>query len=76
MKSLSTHLSGKRGHSFFAIVREKLNEVFKSESVSIAISGGQVAGSSLWEMDLTRAMPLGVTCSPNIIENSLKGTIK
>ena len=54
MRSLSTHLSGNRGN-FFAIFRKKLNGVFKSESASIEISEGQVAGSSVfWEMGLTR----------------------
>ena len=77
MRSLSSHLSGNRGHSFFAIVRKKLNGVFKSESASIEISDGQVAGSSLfWDVDLTWQMPLHVTCSAKIIENSIKGAIK
>ena len=56
---------------------KKLNGVFKSESASIEISYGQVAGSSLfWDADLTRQMLLYVTCSANIIKNSIKGAIK
>ena len=77
MRSLSSHLSGNRGHSSFAIVRKKLNGVFKSESASIEMSDGQVAGSSLfWDVDLTRQMPLHVTCSANIIKKSIKEAIK
>ena len=77
MRSLSSHLSRNRGHSSFAIVRKKFNGVFKSESASEEISDGQVAGGSLFlDVDLTRQMPLHVTCSANIIENSIKGAIK
>ena len=55
MRSLSSQLSGNRGHSSLAIVRKKLNGVFKSESASTEISDDQVAGSSLfWDVDLTR----------------------
>ena len=71
------YTSGNRCHSSLATVRQKFNGAFKSESASIEISYGQVAGSSLfWDVDLTRQMLLYVTCSANIIKSSIKGAIK